>query len=171
MKVLVTGGTGFVGSHSVRALLAKGHQVKLLARNPKRVEMKDVDVAAGDVTDRAAVAKAVAGCDAVLHCASIYSLEARKNAEMLRVNVGGTRNVLEAGVAAAPVFQLIAAAGAHLPNSAEGAYLTWRDHPVGNGASSAFAFGRWRIPCATPWPGANRQAIWPPSTARLGFFG
>lgn len=100
MKVLVTGGTGFVGQHSVRALLDAGHTVRLLARDPARVPFKELEVATGDVTDAAAVAKAVAGCEAVLHCASVYSLESRKNAEMKRVNVAGTRNVLGAGIAA-----------------------------------------------------------------------
>lgn len=100
MKVLVTGGTGFVGSHSVRALLDAGHTVKLLARSAAKVPLQRVEVAEGDVTDAAAVAKSVAGYDAVLHCASVYSLAAKKNAEMLRVNVAGTRTVLEAGIAA-----------------------------------------------------------------------
>jgi dihydroflavonol-4-reductase len=100
MKVLVTGGTGFVGSHSVRALLDVGHAVKLLVRDPARVPFKGLEMARGEVTDANAVAKAIAGCDAVLHCASVYSYDPRKDAEMLRVNVAGTRNVLEAGLAA-----------------------------------------------------------------------
>lgn len=100
MKVLVTGGTGFVGSHTVRALLAAGHQVRLLVRDRARVAAKDVDVADGDVTDKAAVERAVADCDAVLHAASVYSLRSAKYAEMRRVNAAGTRIVLEAGLAA-----------------------------------------------------------------------
>lgn len=100
MKVLVTGGTGFVGSHSVRALLGAGHEVRLLARDPARVTQKAVEIARGDVTDAAAVAKAVAGCDAVLHAGSVYSLERKRNAEVRRVNAPGTRIVLEAGLAA-----------------------------------------------------------------------
>lgn len=100
MKVLVTGGTGFVGSHSVRALVAAGHQVRLLARDAARVPFKNVEVTLGDVTDKPAVEKAVAGCDAVLHAASVYSLRSAKYAEMRRVNVAGTRIVLEAGLAA-----------------------------------------------------------------------
>lgn len=100
MRVLVTGGTGFVGQHSVRALRKAGHTVRLLARDPARVPLTDVEVARGDVTDAVAVAGAIAGCDAVLHCASVYTYDPRRNAEMLRVNVAGTRNVLEAGVAA-----------------------------------------------------------------------
>lgn len=100
MKVLVTGGTGFVGQHSVRALLHAGHAVRLLVRDRARVCVQGVELADGDVTDRKAVARAVSGCDAVLHCASVFSLERRKHAEMRRVNAPGTRIVLEAGVAA-----------------------------------------------------------------------
>lgn len=100
MKVLVTGGTGFVGSHSVRALLAAGHQVRLLVRNRAKASVQGVELADGDVTDRAAVERAVAGCDAVLHAASVYSYKTSMNAEIRRVNVAGTRIVLEAGLAA-----------------------------------------------------------------------
>ena len=100
MKVLVTGGTGFVGLHSVRALLDAGHEVRLLVRDPSRVRQEAVEISQGDVTDAAAVAKAVAGCNAVLHAASVYSLVWKRNAEMQRVNAPGTRIVLEAGLAA-----------------------------------------------------------------------
>jgi nucleoside-diphosphate-sugar epimerase len=77
MRVLVTGATGFIGSHSVAALQARGHQVRVLARRPERVDdvlqrvgAGAVDVVAGDMTDRQAVAEALAGCDAVLHAAA-----------------------------------------------------------------------------------------------------
>jgi len=100
MKVLVTGGTGFVGSHSVRALLAAGHQVRLLVRNRAKASIQGVELSDGDVTDRAAVERAVAGCDAVLHAASVYSYRSSMYGEMRRINVAGTRIVLEAGIAA-----------------------------------------------------------------------
>lgn len=132
MKVLVTGGTGFVGSHSVRALLAAGHQVRLLARSAARVALKGVEVAEGDVTDTAAVAKAVAGCDAVLHAASVYSLQWSKHAEMRRVNAAGTRIVLEAGIAAGcnPVVH-VSSVVALLGGTPRGGTV-FADSPVGN---------------------------------------
>lgn len=132
MKVLVTGGTGFVGLHSVRALLAAGHTVKLLARDPARVPSKDLEVARGDVIDAGAVAKAVAGCDAVLHCASVYSLQWKKRAEMRRINVAGTRIVLEAAIAAGcnPVVH-VSSLVALLGGAPRGAALT-ADGPVGD---------------------------------------
>jgi len=132
MKVLVTGGTGFVGLHSVRALLAGGHDVRLLARDPARVRTPGVEVAVGDVTDPAAVSKAVAGCDAVLHAASVFSYQRKKRAEMLRVNVAGTRTVLEAGIAAGcnPVVH-VSSLMALLGGTPRGATVS-ADSPVGN---------------------------------------
>lgn len=107
MKVAVTGGTGFVGSHSVAALLETGHAVRLVVRNPDRVkpaleplgvDPARVEVAIADVTDRAAMRAALAGVDAVLHAASIYSFDPRRADEIARINDQGVRNVLELGV-------------------------------------------------------------------------
>jgi dihydroflavonol-4-reductase len=77
VKVLVTGGTGFVGSHAVAALLADGHDVRVLARTPEKVArvlaplgVAVADVAAGDMTEAGAVGRALRGCDAVMHCAA-----------------------------------------------------------------------------------------------------
>jgi dihydroflavonol-4-reductase len=130
MKVLVTGGTGFVGSHTVRALLAAGHQVRLLARDRARAAIRGVELAGGDVTDKTAVERAVAGCEAVLHGASVYSFLRSRHAEMRRINVAGTRVVLEAGLAAGcnPVVH-ISSALALLGGSPRGAVLT-ADSPL-----------------------------------------
>jgi nucleoside-diphosphate-sugar epimerase len=103
LHVLVTGGTGFVGSHTVSCLLGADHEVRLLVRDPARVarvlEPLGVDPAAveaveGDVTDPAAVAKALSGCDAVIHAAAVVAVDAASAGLMQDVNVGGTRNVL-----------------------------------------------------------------------------
>ena len=103
MLVLVTGGTGYIGSHSVAALAKAGHRIRVLARSAEKVPaalgplgLGGVETALGDVTDPAAVERALAGCDAVLHAASVFSLDARKAGEMNAVNVRGTEVVLGA---------------------------------------------------------------------------
>ena len=82
MRVLVTGGTGFVGSHTVAKLLRNNHELHLLIRSPRRMaaafgslDIGELPYTVGDVTDPKSVEKAMEGCEALVHAASIYSLE------------------------------------------------------------------------------------------------
>ena len=107
MRVLVTGGTGFVGCHTAAALAQQGHDVRLLVRDPGRIGralrplgVEQIDHVAGDVTDAEAVARAVAGCDALVHAAAIFTLDRSRDDEVMRTNVRGTELVLEAAVRA-----------------------------------------------------------------------
>jgi dihydroflavonol-4-reductase len=101
VKVLVTGGTGFVGAHSVKALLDAGHTVRLLVRSPDRIAPALAPLGApppehvvGDVTDADSVRRALAGCDAVLHAASVYTFDVRRAESMRRDNMAAVRIVL-----------------------------------------------------------------------------
>jgi dihydroflavonol-4-reductase len=96
MLIAVTGGTGFLGAHTVAALLRRGHRVRLLARDPVGVARPGVEVVAGDVTDVVAIRRLVAGADAVLHAAGVYTFDSRRRDELWRVNVRGTEVVLAA---------------------------------------------------------------------------
>ena len=100
---LVTGGTGFVGANVVRELLAQRRGVRVLARprgDRRALAGLDVEICEGDLLDAASVQRAVKGVDVVFHVAADYRLWAPDSEELHRVNVGGTRAVLEAAGAA-----------------------------------------------------------------------
>jgi nucleoside-diphosphate-sugar epimerase len=97
VKVLVTGGTGFVGSHAVAALLRNGHRVRLLVRDPSKIqrvlEARGIEVddyAVGDMADAQTVRSALMGCDAAMHAAATFY----GGSEIYTANVKGARNVL-----------------------------------------------------------------------------
>lgn len=98
MRVCVTGGTGFLGPAVVQEMLDAGHEVVVLEHR------KPVDVAdhsrlhrvKGDVTDRASLEKAFAGCEAVVHLVAIIVEEPKKGITFERIHVEGTRNVVDA---------------------------------------------------------------------------
>jgi nucleoside-diphosphate-sugar epimerase len=107
MRVLITGGTGFVGSHIVAAAVGAGHDVKLLVRRPERVQaalaplgVDEVDSVAGDVLDAASVQAAVEGCDALINAAAVFSLDPGEAEKMLATNTRATEIVLEAAIGA-----------------------------------------------------------------------
>src|SRR3954451_6457013 len=94
---LVTGATGFVGSHVARALVARGDDVRVTVRAPPRLErLKGLDVqpVVADVTDRRAVRRALRGVERVFHVAGTTNLRVAADA-LFRINVQGTRIVLE----------------------------------------------------------------------------
>ncbi|MFD1536812.1 NAD-dependent epimerase/dehydratase family protein [Nonomuraea guangzhouensis] len=97
MRVLVSGASGFVGSHAVAALIAAGHEPCLLVRNPEKVRRVlgagEWVVHQGDIRDAAAVRAALDGCDAVLHAAADMGVTGH-GADLRGSNVVGLRNVL-----------------------------------------------------------------------------
>ena len=93
MKVLVTGGTGFVGPHVVRALAASGHGLRLLVRDATRSRELPGQPVVGEMTNAVSLATAVEGVDAVVHLVAIR--QGRKE-EFERVMEQGTRDLVEA---------------------------------------------------------------------------
>lgn len=97
MKALVTGATGFVGSHVAEALLQRGDEVTALARSAGKAQaLRDqgARVVPGDLHDSGSLESAVRNQDIVYHVAGVVA--ARDEAEFLRANEGGTRNVVAA---------------------------------------------------------------------------
>ena len=97
MKLAITGGTGFVGSHLINAALAAGHRVSALTRRPQRPRA-GISWVPGDLGDRAALGQLVDGADAVIHVAGLLS--AKDVAAFDEANVAGTRAMLAAAGAA-----------------------------------------------------------------------
>lgn len=99
MRVLLTGGTGFLGGRVGRALMEAGHGVVALVRpgSPRKAP-EGAEVAEGDVTDAASVREAARGCDAALHAAALVKNWARDPGMFDAINVGGLKNVLASGV-------------------------------------------------------------------------
>jgi dihydroflavonol-4-reductase len=99
MKVLVTGGTGFVGGWLVKRLVQDGLEVRVLHRkgsNLEDLEGSRFESAFGDVTDPQSVTKACVGIDSVFHLAGVVGYSKEQRPQMDAVNVGGTENVLAA---------------------------------------------------------------------------
>ncbi len=95
--ILVVGGTGFVGSHLIRRMRKEGLPVRTVARNPDKahwLEELDVEVVAGDISDKASLEKAAVGVERVVHLVGI--IQEAPGATFKSVHVDGTRNLLDA---------------------------------------------------------------------------
>jgi farnesol dehydrogenase len=99
MRILVTGGTGYLGRAVVRALASRGHQLVVFGRTASRSGLPGTPID-GDIRDEASLGRAAAGCDAMCHMAALVSIWRRRAADFDDVNVGGLRNALAAAKSA-----------------------------------------------------------------------
>jgi dihydroflavonol-4-reductase len=100
-NVLITGGTGFVGSNLAEALLKEGCRVRILRRNNSDLRaLKELSVEhfIGDILDKNSLMQAMDGCDTVFHTAALVALWKGKKQEQEQINIVGTRNVVEAAL-------------------------------------------------------------------------
>jgi nucleoside-diphosphate-sugar epimerase len=98
MRYFLTGATGFLGGVLARQLRQAGHEVNASIRDPKKaseLQSLGVNLFSGDVTDKESMRQAMHGVDGVYHVAGWYKIGARDKASAEKVNVQGTRNVLE----------------------------------------------------------------------------
>jgi len=102
VRALLTGGTGFLGKSVARALAARGHALRLLARAASDLSglPAEAEIVRGDVTDGEGLRRAAAGCDAVVHMAALVKMWVPDRGRFEAVNVGGFRNALAAARAA-----------------------------------------------------------------------
>ena len=99
-RVMLTGSSGFIGSHVATALLDSGYEVRALLRpgSPLPFTHPALAFVPGDILDADSVANAVEGCDAVIHTAALYTFWTPRPKLMYDVNIDGTRTVLEAAI-------------------------------------------------------------------------
>lgn len=109
MRVLVTGGCGFLGAWVVKALAARGHAVRVFDARPEatRLEFVEpelggaVELVAGDITDRNSVRNAASGCEAAIHLAGVMTVDCRKDpVRGAEINLLGSLHLFEAALAA-----------------------------------------------------------------------
>jgi farnesol dehydrogenase len=94
MRILLTGGTGYLGRALVRAFAARDHELVVFARTATRSGLPGT-LFDGDIRDAPALERAAAGCDAISHSAALVSIWQRRRSDFDDVNVGGLRNVLD----------------------------------------------------------------------------
>ena len=107
-KILVTGATGFIGSRLVNKLASTADEIFVLVRkNSDLTSLSDVlhkiHLVYGDITDRASIDAAMKGMNRVYHSAGLTYMGDKKNALLYKINVDGTRNILQAAAAAGVV--------------------------------------------------------------------
>lgn len=104
MKILVTGASGFLGSHVAEQIGARGDTCVALVRKTSQIDhlkkLANVEFAYGTIEDADSVKRAAEGCDAIVHSAGLT--KARSEGEFMGVNVEGTRNALDAALAQLP---------------------------------------------------------------------
>ncbi len=146
MKVLVTGGTGFLGAHLVPRLLAAGHQVRVIGRTrpaasaalpPKAGFTKSeappaAEFIQGDLKDREAVRKAIDGVDAIIHLAGLVSFKPEDGRKMYELHVDCTRELLRdvQKMTVKPRFVLMSTSGAIAVSKTEATGTEDADYPI-----------------------------------------
>ena len=165
MRVLVTGATGFVGSHLAEVLRHRGDEVTVLARSARKAEALrplGVAVVEGDLHGTAALARAVEGQDVIFHVAGMVA--ARDEAEFLRANQAGTANLVAAAQRAGrPRFVLVSSMAAAGP-AARGRPLDGSESP-----RPVTAYGRSKLAAeaavtasALPWTIVRPPTVYGP---------
>lgn len=143
MLVAVTGGTGFIGSHTTAALVRAGHDVRLLVRDPRKLERVFGDGGLrveiehwieGDAANAGAVERLVRGCDAVFHAAAVVAFEAGRADEVRATNRRTTEAVLAAAMRAS-VERIVYVSSAGALFTPGGPPIT-ADSPIGKARSA-----------------------------------
>jgi dihydroflavonol-4-reductase len=151
-RTLVTGGSGFIGSHVTRLLVERGDEVSVLTRkgsNPSSLDELGVKAVRGDVTDRASMRRALRGVERLFHLAGAASLGLSRE-RLFRLNVEGTRIVLEEALRAEVERAVLTSSASATGPAPEGSVADER---------SVWDAGRYRIPYVDSKHAAEVEAL------------
>ncbi len=101
MKIFITGGTGYLGNKLVARLSASGNEINAICHNPSKkkfLQFPGVNIFDGDISDLASMKKAMQGCTQVYHLAGYARVWAKDPTNYYTINVGGTKNILDAAI-------------------------------------------------------------------------
>ena len=138
MKVLVTGGTGYLGRAVVRALASAGHDVVLFGRTARASGLPATAVD-GDIRDTARLLEASTGCDAILHSAALVATWTKRSRDFDEVNVGGLRAALDAAGRRGIPRVVYTSSFLALPPAGLGAAQGWNDYQRTKAAADLLA--------------------------------
>ncbi len=97
MKIAVTGASGHIGTNLCQELIHQGHSVKaLIHRNDRGIKDLPLEFVKGDLMDPASLSSLVQGTEVVFHLAAVISIQVKKEEDLLKKNVGGTKNIIQA---------------------------------------------------------------------------
>jgi dihydroflavonol-4-reductase len=139
-RAFLTGASGFVGGHVLRALLAAGYDVRALVRGPVPpfVELAGADVVTGDLERPGELLTALRGCRSLVHVAARYSFAPAERAALRRVNVLGTAGLLEAARLAGVERAVVTSSSAAVGPASGGRPATETDWETAAEGSSAY---------------------------------
>ncbi|MFT5484024.1 MAG: dihydroflavonol-4-reductase, partial [Halieaceae bacterium] len=147
MRVMITGGTGFVGYHTALVLMEAGHTVSLLVRSVDKMlklygDDSRVSYTQGDITDPGKVATALKSCDALIHAAAMVSTNANDADEVFRTNVEGAKTVIGSALllGIAPIIHVSSVTALFDPE----ATILDENSPPGTAKN---AYGRSKVAC------------------------
>src|SRR5215471_6010611 len=138
VRVFLTGATGFVGGHVLRALLEGGHEVRALVRGPvsRFADLSGASPVAGDLERPGELVAAMRGCQALVHVAARYSFAPVDRPALRRVNVLGTAGLLEAARLAGVERAVVTSSSAAVGPAHGGRPATEADWDAGAGSSA-----------------------------------
>jgi dihydroflavonol-4-reductase len=132
VKILVTGGTGFLGTHLVPLLQSQDHQVRVLGRTPPPAHWQGVEFVRGDLKDRELVRRALIGVEAVYHLAGLVSFKPEDGRKMYELHVDATRELLRDvnALGTKPRIILASTSGAIAVSKTEAVGTEANDYPI-----------------------------------------